>query len=192
MNNIKYFLLFIFSATSAFAQYQMTSDLSGTLQFPSASDFKEANAIPNLGGYQINIDTTQSVNAYDATETKKISTFIARNADLNMGASTSGGWENVSATKGCWQASKGAYSCYYVNNYDLTGDTQAASLGITYAVAFASEYISGVPITQQFYNNKIDLSFYAGRTVKISYSFFPTSVSSSMTLSKADFQCRNF
>ena len=172
MNNIKYFLLFIFSATSAFAQYQMTSDLSGALQFPSASDFKEANAIPNLGGYQINIDTTQSVNAYDATETKKISAFIARNADLNMGASTSGGWANVAATKGCWQASKGGWSCYYINNYDLTDDTQAASLGITYAVALANTDISGVPITQQLYNNKIDLSHYAGRRVKIAYSFY--------------------
>ena len=172
MNNIKYFLLFIFSATSAFAQYQMTSDLSGALQFPSASDFKEANAIPNLGGYQINIDTTQNVNAYDATETGKISTFIARNADLNMGASTSGGWENVSATKGCWQASKGGWSCYYINNYDLTDDTQAASLGINYAVALANTDLSGVPITQQLYNNKIDLSPYAGRRIKISYSFY--------------------
>lgn len=172
MNNIKYFLLFIFSATSAFAQYQMTSDLSGALQFPSASDFKEANAIPNLGGYQINIDTTPSVNAFDGTETKKISTFIARNADLNMGASTSGGWANAAATKGCWQASKGGWSCYYINNYDLTDDTQAASLGINYAVALANTDLSGVPITQQLYNNKIDLSQYAGRRVKIAYSFY--------------------
>lgn len=157
---------------SVFAQYQMTSDLSGALQFPSASDFKEANAIPNLGGYQINIDTTPNVNAFDGTETKKISTFIARNADLNMGASTSGGWENATATKGCWQAGKGGWSCYYINNYDLTDDTQAASLGINYAVALANTDLSGVPITQQLYNNKIDLSPYAGRRVKIAYSFY--------------------
>ena len=184
---MKKFLIFlIFPITTVLGQYQVISDVGGVLQFPSASDFKEANAIPNLGGYQINIDTTQSVNAYDATETKKISTFIARNADLNMGASTSGGWANVSATKGSWQASKGGWSCYYVNNYDLTGDTQAASLGITYAVALASEYISGVPITQQFYNNKIDLSPYAGRRVKIAYSFYAKKIyDGSVTLALA-------
>ena len=170
---MKKFLIFlIFPITTVLGQYQVISDVSGALQFPSASDFKEANAIPNLGGYQINIDTTPSVNAIDATETKKISTFIARNADLNMGASTSGGWANATATKGCWQAVKAAYSCYYVNNYDLTGDTQAASLGINYAVALANTDLSGVPITQQLYNNKIDLSPYAGRRIKIAYSFY--------------------
>ena len=133
---------------------------------PELSDYFQVN------GWQVNIDTTPSVNAFDATETQSADVFIVKNADLNMGASTSGGWENVSATKGCWQAKKGGYSCYYINNYDLTGDTQAASLGINYAVALSTTALSGVPITQQLYNNKIDLSPYAGRTVKISYSFY--------------------
>ena len=133
---------------------------------PEFSDYFQIN------GWQVNIDTTPSVNAIDGTETQSADIFIAKNADLNMGASTSGGWGNVSATKGCWQASKGGWSCYYVNNYDLTGDTQAASLGINYAVALANTDLSGVPITQQLYNNKIDLSPYAGRRVKIAYSFY--------------------
>lgn len=133
---------------------------------PEFSDYFQIN------GWQVNIDTTPSVNAIDSTETQSADVFIAKNADLNMGASTSGGWENVTATKGCWSANKGGWSCYYINNYDLTDDTQAASLGINYAVALANTDLSGVPITQQLYNNKIDLSPYAGRRIKIAYSFY--------------------
>lgn len=149
---------------------------SDVLVAPTATELINAN--PELSdyfqinGWQVNIDTTPSVNAFDATETQSADVFIAKNADLNMGASTSGGWENASATKGCWQAQKGGWSCYYVNNYDLAGDTQAVSLGITYAVALANTDLSGVPITQQLYNNKIDLSPYAGRRIKIAYSFY--------------------
>lgn len=133
---------------------------------PEFSDYFQIN------GWQVNINTTPSVNAIDGTETQSADIFIVKNADLNMGASTSGGWANATATKGCWSANKGGWSCYYVNNYDLTGDTQAASLGITYAVALANTDLSGVSITQQLYNNKIDLSNYAGRRVKIAYSFY--------------------
>ena len=149
---------------------------SDVLVAPTATELINAN--PELSdyfqinGWQVNIDTTPSVNAFDATETQSADVFIAKNADLNMGASTSGGWANATATRGCWQAQKGGYSCYYINNYDLTDDTQATSLGITYAVALANTDLSGVPITQQLYNNKIDLSPYAGRTVKIAYSFY--------------------
>lgn len=149
---------------------------SDVLVAPTATELINAN--PELSdyfqinGWQVNIDTTPSVNAFDATETQSADVFIAKNADLNMGASTSGGWANATATKGCWQAQKGGYSCYYINNYDLTDDTQAASLGINYAVALANTDLSGVPITQQLYNNKIDLSPYAGRRVKIAYSFY--------------------
>ena len=171
---MKKFILinFFFAVATSLFAYTVIVDNNGVLKAPKASEFKSANGILSIGGYQINIDTAPSVNAFDGTETKKISTFIARNADLNMGASTSGGWANATATKGCWSANKGGWSCYYVNNYDLTDDTQAASLGINYAVALANTDLSGVPITQQLYNNKIDLSPYAGRRIKIAYSFY--------------------
>lgn len=158
---------------------------SDVLVAPTATELINAN--PELSdyfqinGWQVNIDTTPSVNAFDATETQSADVFIAKNADLNMGASTSGGWANATATRGCWQAQKGGYSCYYINNYDLTDDTQAASLGINYAVALSTTALSGVPITQQLYNNKIDLSPYAGRTVKISYSFYAKKIYDGIT-----------
>ena len=180
---IKIFLIIMLAMNAAFGAFSppianstVMVDDDNILVAPTAAQMISANPefsdFFKINGWQVNIDTTPSVNAYDATETQSADVFIVKNADLNMGASTSGGWENVSATKGCWQASKGGWSCYYVNNYDLAGDTKAASLGITYAVALANTDISGVPITQQLFNNKIDLSHYAGRRIKIAYSFY--------------------
>lgn len=189
MKSIKYILTmglgFLVASVTNAARYDppegggpatVMVDDENVLVAPTATELINAN--PELSdyfqinGWQVNIDTTPSVNAFDAEETQSADIFIAKNADLNMGAATSGGWTNVSATKGCWQAAKGGFSCYYINNYDLTGDADAASLGINYAVAIANTDFSGVPITQQLYNNKIDLSPYAGRRVKIAYSFY--------------------
>lgn len=176
MNNIKYFLLFIFSATSAFAQYQMTSDLSGALQFPSASDFKEANAIPNLGGYQINIDTTPSV---DAEETRTFEDLIFVNSDPNMGASVSGGYTGVGKASGGWTSADGSgYGTKYIANADLTNDTEAASLGIEYAIDYTSYYTVAVGATSGALRiNYFDLKEYGGQTVKVKISFYAKKIS---------------
>lgn len=164
---------------SVFAQYQMTSDLSGALQFPSASDFKEANAIPNLGGYQINIDTTPSVNAYDATETKTFEDLIFVNSDPNMGASVSGGYTGVGKTRGAWTSSDGSkFGTKYISNADLTGDTEAASLGIEYAIDYTSYYTSDAGATSGALRiNYFDFKAYGGQTVKIKISFYAKKIS---------------
>lgn len=144
---------------------------------PEFSDFFKIN------GWQVNIDTTPSVNAYDAQTSKTASLNINMpyfqgdsfevNADPNMGASTDGGWSNVSATKGDWTAFIGTYYMTYIENADLTNDVEAASLGIKYAVNFSTKSgPEGYGINAGFRNNKISLLSFAGQTIKIKVSFY--------------------
>lgn len=174
-----FLLLLIFSATSAFAQYQMTSDVSGVLQFPSASDFKKANAIPNLGGYQVNIDTTPSVNAFDAEETRTFEDLIFVNSDPNMGASVSGGYTGVGKVSGAWTSADGSgYGTKYIANADLTNDTEAASLGIEYAIDYTSYHTNAAGAHGGALRiNYFDLKEYGGQTVKIKVSFYAKKIS---------------
>ena len=46
------------------AQYQVTANSAGALQFPTAGDFKSANDIPSFNGVQILIDTTPTVTGF--------------------------------------------------------------------------------------------------------------------------------
>ena len=70
---MKKFILinFFFAVATSLFAYTVIVDNNGVLKAPKASDFKKANDILSIGGYQINIDTTPSVNSIDATETKK-------------------------------------------------------------------------------------------------------------------------
>ena len=96
---------------------------------------------------------------------------ISGNSDRNLGATTDGGWSGTGGTRGVWQT--GQYVSY-ICNADLTGDAEAAGLGINSAVDFATNYYgtsTAVP-TSGFFNKGFDLKEFAGKTVSMHYSFY--------------------
>jgi hypothetical protein len=156
---------------------------SDVLVAPTATELINAN--PELSdyfqinGWQVNINTTPSVNAFDAEETQTFEDLIFVNSDPNMGASVSGGYTGVGKVSGAWTSVDGAgYGTKYIANADLTNDTEAASLGIEYAIDYTSYYTVAVGATSGTLRiNYFDLKQYGGQTVKIKISFYAKKIS---------------
>ncbi|MBO5782375.1 MAG: hypothetical protein J6R08_07975 [Opitutales bacterium] len=178
---MKKFILinFFFAVATSLFAYTVIVDNNGVLKAPKASEFKSANGILSIGGYQINIDTAPNVNAFDAEETHTFEDLIFVNSDPNMGASVSGGYTGVSKTSGAWTSSDGSgYGTKYIANADLTNDTEAASLGIEYAIDYTTYYTIAVGATSGSLRiNYFDLKEYGGQTVKIKISFYAKKIS---------------
>ena len=95
---------------------------------------------------------------------------IHRNADCNLGATTSGGWSGTKGTRGVWT---GGLYVSYVSNADLSEDVEAANLGISNAVDLTTQYYGFATghATGGMYNNSLSLKDFAGKTVAIHLSF---------------------
>lgn len=175
---MKKFILinFFFAVATSLFAYTVIVDNNGVLKAPKASEFKSANGILSIGGYQINIDTTPSV---DAEETRTFEDLIFVNSDPNMGASVSGGYTGVGKVSGAWTSVDGSgYGTKYIANANLTNDTEAASLGIEYAIDYTSYYTVAVGATSGALRiNYFDLKQYGGQTVKIKISFYAKKIS---------------
>lgn len=124
-------------------------------------DLSAEGALYTVANYTAGIDEPPALKGA-ATQT---------NTDPDLGANTSGGWSGSIGTKGVWTA--GSYVSY-IYNADLTGDSEAASLGISSAVDFTTKFYGTESSSAigGFYNNALNLNDFAGKTVSIHYSFY--------------------
>lgn len=101
------------------------------------------------------------------------------NADPNMGASTDGGWNNASGTKGDWTFYKGTanYEGKHLATVNLD-ETDAEEVGTSCAVDFSTgSNLNYAGARVRFCNNKMKLDNYAGKKIKVHISFYAKKLS---------------
>ena len=101
------------------------------------------------------------------------------NADPNMGASTDGGWNNASGTKGDWTFYKGTanYEGKHLVTVNLD-ETDAEEVGTSCAVDFSTgSNLNYAGARVRFCNNKMKLDNYAGKKIKVHISFYAKKLS---------------
>lgn len=101
------------------------------------------------------------------------------NADPDMGASTNGGWNNASGTKGDWTFYKGTanYEGKHLATVNLD-ETDAEEVGSSCAVDFSTgSNLNYAGARVRFCNNKMKLDNYAGKKIKVHISFYAKKLS---------------
>ena len=159
---------------------------NGTLTFTSGA-FSISGGVGQISCINVfNFDMSEAnapytIEEYMSGKPIKPSVLKARlyNADPNMGASTDGGWSNASGTKGDWNFIKGTanYEGKHLVTVNLD-ETDAAEVGTSYAIDFSTkENLNYAGSRVRFYNSKIKLDDYAGKTIKVHISFYAKKLS---------------
>lgn len=122
-----------------------------------------------------------TVEEYMSGKPLKPSVLEARlyNADPDMGASTDGGWNNASGTKGDWTFYKGTanYEGKHLATVNLD-ETDAEEVGTSCAVDFSTgSNLNYAGARVRFFNNKMKLDNYAGKKIKVHISFYAKKLS---------------
>lgn len=177
------------AAASSSGEWGVPADFSAQCLFgPDGNVFAQGMEISRIKIFNFDVSIENSLYSVDdfssgLDESRFLLLGIKQNSDENLGASSSGGWSNVSASKGVWSTSVGSYNARYIANSDLSGDGEAADLGIVHAVDYSSQPGSinpaGYPATAYLYNREIDLKEFAGRTLRAHVSFYAKKLNAS-------------